>query len=61
MPGAFWCVVEDDRQGLPKKVMSEVIGEASRLSGGQVEAVWITDTASEAGLTQLGEWGATKV
>src|SRR5262245_36848051 len=61
MAGAFWCVVEDDRQGRPKKVMSEVIGEASRLSGGQAEAVWITDKASEAGLKQLGEWGATKV
>jgi electron transfer flavoprotein alpha subunit len=61
MAGAFWCVVEDDRQGLPKKVMSEVIGEASRLSGGAAEAVWITDTASPEGLTQLAEWGATKV
>ena len=61
MPGAFWCVVEDDRGGLPKKVMSEVIAEASRLSGGQAEAVWITDKASEAGLKQLGEWGATKI
>jgi electron transfer flavoprotein alpha subunit len=61
MAGAFWCLVEDDRQGLPKKVMAEVIGEATRLSGGPVEAVWITDKASEPGLTQLGEWGATKV
>jgi electron transfer flavoprotein alpha subunit len=61
MAGAFWCLVEDDRQGLPKKVMAEVIGEASRLSGGQAEAVWITDKASEEGLRQLGEWGATKV
>jgi electron transfer flavoprotein alpha subunit len=61
MAGAFWCLVEDDRQGLPKKVMSEVIGEASRLSNGQAEAVWITDKASEEGLKQLGEWGATKV
>ncbi len=61
MANAFWCLVEDDRQGLPKKVMSEVIGEASRLSNGQVEAVWVTDTASEQGLKQLGEWGATKV
>src|SRR5262245_41442668 len=61
MAGAFWCVVEDDRQGLPKKVMSEVIGEASRLSNGQAEAVWITDKASDEGLKQLAEWGATKV
>ena len=61
MAGAFWCLVEDDRQGLPKKVMSEVIGEASRLAPGQVEAVWVTDQASAEGLKHLGEWGATKI
>jgi len=61
MANAFWCIVEDDRQGMPKKVMSEVIGEAARLAGGQVEAVWLTDKASDAGLKQLGEWGATRV
>ena len=64
MAGAFWCVVEDDRQGNPKKVMAEVLGEAARLAGqagGQVEAVWLTDKASEAGLKQLGEWGAKRV
>jgi electron transfer flavoprotein alpha subunit len=61
MAGAFWCIVEDDRQGAPKKVMAEALGEAGRLSGGNVEAVWLTDKASEAGLEQLGEWGATKV
>lgn len=61
MPNAFWCIVEDDRQGMPKKVMAEVIGEAARISGDQVEAVWLTDTASNAGLKQLGEWGATRV
>jgi len=61
MANAFWCIVEDDRQGMPKKVMAEVIGEAARLAGGQVEAVWLTDTASDAGLKQLGEWGATRV
>ncbi|MEK7715443.1 MAG: hypothetical protein AAB387_08345, partial [candidate division NC10 bacterium] len=61
MPNAFWCIVEDDRQGMPKKVMAEVIGEAVRLAGGQVEAVWLTDKASDAGLKQLGEWGATRV
>jgi len=61
MAGAFWCVVEDDRQGAPKKVMAEAIGEAARLAGGNVEAVWLTDKASEAGIKQLGEWGATKV
>src|SRR5438046_9264797 len=58
MANAFWCIVEDDRQGTPKKVMAEVIGEAARLSSGQVEAVWLTDKASAAGLTQLAEWGA---
>src|SRR3989442_14685826 len=60
MPNAFWCIVEDDRNGSPKKVMAEVIGEASRLAPGRVEAVWLTDKASEAGLKQLGEWGAAK-
>jgi electron transfer flavoprotein alpha subunit len=64
MAGSFWCVVEDDRQGTPKKVMAEVLGEASRLAaqaGGQTEAVWITDRATEAGIKQLGEWGAKRV
>src|SRR3989304_3361012 len=61
MANAFWCIVEEDRRGMPKKVMSEVIGEAARLAGGQVEAVWLTDKASDAGLKQLGEWGATRV
>ena len=61
MANAFWCIVEDDRQGMPKKVMAEVIGEAARLAGGQVEALWLTDRASDAGLKQLGEWGATRV
>jgi electron transfer flavoprotein alpha subunit len=60
MPGALWCVVEDDRKGLPKKVMAEVLGEAGRL-GGTVEAVWLTDKATDEGLKQLGEWGASKV
>jgi electron transfer flavoprotein alpha subunit len=58
---AFWCIVEDDRQGAPKKVMAEVIGEAARLGGGDVEAVWLTDKATDEGLRQLGEWGATKI
>src|SRR5436190_1036289 len=61
MASAFWCIVEDDRQGAPKKVMAEVLGAASRLGGGPVEAVWLTDKASDAGLKQLGEWGAGKV
>src|SRR5947208_16741037 len=61
MPNAFWCIVEDDRNGSPKKVMAEVIGEAARLAPGRVEAVWLTDKASEAGLKQLGEWGAARV
>ena len=60
MAGAIWCVVEDDRKGTPKKVMAEVIGEAARL-GGPVEAVWLTDKATEDGLKQLKSWGATKV
>src|SRR5438874_9798935 len=60
MAGAIWCVVEDDRKGTPKKVMAEVLGEAARL-GGTIEAVWLTDKASDDGLKQLGGWGATKV
>ena len=60
MAGAIWCVVEDDRKGLPKKVMAEVLGEATRL-GGPTEALWLTDKASEEGLKQLAEWGATKI
>src|SRR5215469_16119609 len=61
MPNAVWCIVEDDRNGSPKKVMAEVLGEAARLAPGRVEAVWLTDKASDAGLKQLGEWGASKV
>src|SRR5437762_1307231 len=61
MPNAFWCFVEDDRNGSPKKVMAEVIGEAARLAPGRAEAVWLTDKASEAGLKQLAEWGAARV
>ena len=61
MAHAFWCIVEDDRTGSPKMVMAEVIGEAGRLAGGAVEAVWLTDKASDEGLQQLGAWGATKV
>ena len=41
MAGAFWCIVEDDRQGNPKKVTAEVLGEAARLAaqaGGQAES-----------------------
>jgi electron transfer flavoprotein alpha subunit len=60
MAGAFWCVVEDDRKGQPKKVMAEVLGEAARL-GGPVEALWLTDKATDEGLQQLGAWGAKKV
>jgi electron transfer flavoprotein alpha subunit len=64
MAGAFWCIVEDDRQGNPKKVMAEVLGEASRLgsqSGAQVEAVWLTDKATPEGLKLLGELGAKRI
>jgi electron transfer flavoprotein alpha subunit len=63
MSGAFWCIVEDDRQGNPKKVMAEVLGEASRLAaqaGGQAEAVWLTDKATPEGLKLLGELGAKR-
>ena len=60
MAGAFWCVVEDDRQGRPKKVMAEVLGEAARL-GGPAEAVWLTDKAIPEGLERLGQWGAGKI
>jgi len=64
MPGAFWCMVEDDRKGNPKKVMAEVLGEAARLAGqagSQAEALWLTDKATPDGLKQLGEWGAKRV
>ena len=64
MAGSFWCLVEDDRQGNPKKVMAEVLGEASRLAmlmGAQAEAVWLTDKATDAGIAQLGQWGAKRV
>src|SRR4029453_6578008 len=61
MPNAFWCIVEDDRNGSPKKVMAEVIGEAARLAPGRVEAVWLTDQGSGPGRKQLGEGGASRV
>ena len=61
MANAFWCIVEDDRKGRPKKVNAEVVGEAGRLSGGAVEAVWLTDTATDEGLAELASWGATKI
>src|SRR2546425_8725894 len=61
MANAFWCVVEDDRAGHPKKVMAEVLAEVTRLSGGGAEAVWLTDRAAAEGLTRLAEWGARKI
>ncbi|MBI3629567.1 MAG: electron transfer flavoprotein subunit alpha/FixB family protein [Candidatus Rokubacteria bacterium] len=61
MGTAFWCIVEDDRKGQPKKVMAEVLTEAGRLSGGQAEAVWLTDKAAPDGLERLAEWGASKI
>ena len=61
MPNAFWCVVEDDRAGHPKKVMAEVLAEAARLAGGPAEAVWLTDRAEADGLRRLAEWGAGKI
>src|SRR5262245_55265484 len=64
MAGAFWCVVEDDRQGQPKKVTAELIGEAHRWAadmGGAVEAVWVPGRAAPEGLNQLAAWGATRI
>jgi electron transfer flavoprotein alpha subunit len=64
MPGAFWCIVEDDRQGRPKKVTAELLGEARRWApelGAGVEAVWLTDKAEADGLRQLAGWGADRV
>ncbi len=61
MANAFWCVVEDDQKGQPKKVMAEVLAEATRLSAGRAEAVWLTDRAEPEGLKRLSEWGAGKI
>jgi len=64
MPGAFWCVVEDDRQGRPKKVSAELLGEARRWAqpmGAGVEALWLTDKAEADGLQQLAAWGVDRV
>ena len=64
MAGAFWCIVEDDRAGRPKKVTAELLGEATRLArqaGGHVEAVWLADKATDDGLKQLAAWGAVRV
>ncbi|HYB44228.1 MAG TPA: electron transfer flavoprotein subunit alpha/FixB family protein [Candidatus Methylomirabilis sp.] len=64
MAGAFWCIVEDDRSGNPKKVMAEVLGEATRLAaamGAQAEAVWLTAKAAPEGVKLLGELGAKRI
>jgi electron transfer flavoprotein alpha subunit len=64
MAGAIWCVVEDDRQGRPKKVTAELLGEARRRApelGAAPEAVWLTDKAEADGLAQLAAWGADRV
>jgi electron transfer flavoprotein alpha subunit len=64
MAGAFWCVVEDDRQGQPKKVTAELVGEARRWAaelGGAVEALWLTDRAAPEGLDHLAAWGASRI
>src|SRR5262249_17961953 len=61
MANAYWCIVEDDRKGAPKKVMAEVLGEAGRPPGGNGEGVWVTDKAGDGGDKALGEWGAGKV
>ena len=64
MAGAFWCVVEDDRQGRPKKVTAELVGEARRWGAklaAPVEAIWLTNKAEEDGLRQLAAWGVDRV
>jgi electron transfer flavoprotein alpha subunit len=64
MAGALWCVVEDDRQGRPKKVTAELLGEARRWAtelGAAVEAVWLTDRAEADGLAELAGWGADRI
>ena len=64
MAGAFWCVVEDDRQGRPKKVTAELLGEGRRWAkelGAGVEALWLTDRADQDGLQQLAAWGADRI
>ena len=64
MADAFWCLVEDDGAGRPKKVTAELLGEAQRLAaqaGGWVEAVWLCEKASEEGLAKLAECGAERI
>lgn len=64
MAGAFWCLVEDDRPGRPKKVTAELLGEARRWAGelgAPVEALWLTDKAQDDGVRQLAAWGADRV
>ena len=65
MAGAFWCMVEDDRQGAPEEGHGRGAGRGPRLAGArraaQAEAVWLTDKATPEGLKQLGEWGAKRV
>ena len=49
MAGAFWCIVEDDRQGQAEEGHGRGArrGRAARRAGGrQVEAVWLTDKAT---------------
>jgi electron transfer flavoprotein alpha subunit len=64
MAGAFWCVVEDDGHGRPKKVTAELLGEARRWAGeleAAVEAVWLTGHAEDEGLRELASWGADRI
>src|SRR2546421_525635 len=49
MATAYWCIVEDDRKGSPKKVMAEVLGEAGRLAGANAEAGSVTHKAGDGG------------
>src|SRR3972149_2948053 len=63
MASAFGGIGEEDRAGRPKKVTGEVLGEAARLArqlGGQAEAVWLTDKATDEGLKQLAGWGGAR-
>jgi electron transfer flavoprotein alpha subunit len=64
MAQAIWCVVEDDRQGQPKKVTAELLGEAQRQGkalGSAVEAVWLCEKAAPDGLQHLAAWGADRI
>src|SRR3989449_8015741 len=60
MATAYWCIVEDDRKGSPKKVMAGVLGEAGRLAGANVEAGWLIHKAGDEGVNALSAGGGSK-